>query len=106
MGQSKAAYAEIELREAANNMKIFLDASKNVPALADHEICISTDTEGKLSIYPIPTTEESLLSDTDFIAKKYDTSSSMVFPKDNSQTLYSPHGGAWTIFPKNQKKTP
>jgi hypothetical protein len=106
MGQSKAAYGEIELREAANNMKIFLDVSKNVHSLADHEICISTDAEGKLSIYPISTTEENLLSDTDFIAKKYDASSLMFFPKDNAQTLYSPHGGTWIIFPKSQKKTP
>jgi hypothetical protein len=106
MGQSKAAYAEIELREAANNMKIFLDASKNLPALADHEICISSDTEGKLSIYPIATTEENRLSDTDFIAKKEDASSIMSFPQNSCQTLYSPYGGTWTIFFKNSKKTP
>jgi hypothetical protein len=106
MGQSKAAYAEIELREAANNMKIFLDASKNVSVLADHEVCISSDAEGKLSIYPISTTEGNLLSDTDFIAKKHDASSLMFLPQDGCQMLYSPHGGTWIIFPKNQKKTP
>jgi hypothetical protein len=101
----KAACLEIELREAANNVKAFLDMSGNVSSWDEPEIYICTDAEGKLSIHPLSTAEEALLSDMDFIAKSYDASSLMLFPKDGCQTLYSPHGGTWMIFPKNQKKT-
>jgi type II secretory pathway pseudopilin PulG len=99
----KAACLEIELREAANNVKAFLDVSGNVSSWDEPEICIRTDAEGKLSIYPLSGAEESLLSDADFIAKRCDTPLIRFFPKDECQTLYSPNGGMWTISSKNLK---
>jgi type II secretory pathway pseudopilin PulG len=102
MDQPKMASVDLEMREAAANMKAFLSLSGHLPTLASQKISIGHDANGRLWIRPFQTDDEGASSDADFLAKNYDQPTILSSAPGQSQMFCSFNGGSWILCPKSQ----
>lgn len=102
MEQSQTACMDLEMREAAGNMKAFLGLSGHGPALASQKLSLGRDASGRLWIRPFQMGDEGSSSATDFLAKKYEQPEIWSAVPGRSQMLCSLSGGSWVLCPKGQ----
>jgi hypothetical protein len=95
--QSQAIYSEIELQEAAANVKSFLDVSENVSRLAEKNIYIGVARDGKFLLGITPLSWENLLPGVSFMAQKCDTLGGMISERANRKVICSSNNGIWRL---------
>jgi hypothetical protein len=98
MRQFQAIYSEIELQEAAANVKSFLDISQNVSHLSGRNIYVGVDINGRFLVTTYPN-EANLLPGMSFIAQKCDMVNTATIAPERShrKMVCSPSNGIWML---------